>query len=374
MAIENHILKPRYLLTISLICMVFLSGPLIKIELFPKHNTEPPKDVSTGRIVLSNWNISSSCSNSFLRKFVQENHRYPDNIVWDKNKTLFHLSVCRLIELASVEECLLHKSISTIAVYGDSQGWRYGHALRFHLNHEKMPCIITAEEKRHEKEPDLEYLSRGDNQLRARMLPASHSCSGCSGFRAKCTSLTTNKTVNIEYIDTEDVMTNYVTLRAGNGSKAVSTFEKFLFEVYLKDSFPDLNVFFIPMNHIKRKPMKHFKDNFPRLLSVIKANKPPNSEVFVISGTAESDKGRAASYLNRRFHGLLANDAIEKLNSELFAMLESDIVNATSKIYSFLNLMDVTLPVLCWSKDGVHFEREWYAAFWKSFFNIYCID
>ncbi|ELU15213.1 hypothetical protein CAPTEDRAFT_187197 [Capitella teleta] len=320
------------------------------------------------------WRHHATGNISKIKKFVQEHHRYPDYILWDQKRTSFQPSACRLIEFASLEDCLAHSSISTIAVYGDSQGWRYGLALKGYLSRHKMPCQFIANEKRRYMEPDLEYLSRGNDQLRARMQPTSHSCSSCSGFRAKCTSLSTNKTVNIEYIDTEGVMSKYVTLRAGNGSKAVPTFEEFIFEVYLKDSFPDLNVFFVPMNHIKHKPFEYFTYNFPRLLSIIKANKPPHSEIYFIPGTAESEEAMTSRYRNTLFYGVLATGAIRRLNEELFAMLEPELVNATSNIYSFLDLVEVTSPVLGWSVDGVHFDRKWYAAFWKSYFSFYCDD
>ncbi|ELU14731.1 hypothetical protein CAPTEDRAFT_207323 [Capitella teleta] len=316
---------------------------------------------------------SPDCSNDFFQKFFLKHHRFPDLIKWDSKYVSFSPFSCRVIS-QNISQCLKRKKLRRIAVYGDSQGIRYGSHLKEILIKVGFSCLRVKVENRSTIKncADLNYFAGNNTALRSTMsIGQCHVCTGCSSVEFVCKSHKLKDIIKIEYINTEQVNTTYVLL---NGSTEAPTYEHFIFDVYLRDSFPDLNVFFLPMNHIKRNPVKSFVDEFPKtLLPIVKKAKSPESDFFFISGTSEFEEAREdPRWKYRLWDGLLATDAIRKLNTEMFYLLESEIINATSKIYSFLDLVDVTLPLRHLSLDGVHFKPPWYSAFWKVFLDIYC--
>ncbi|ELU16511.1 hypothetical protein CAPTEDRAFT_185473 [Capitella teleta] len=314
------------------------------------------------------------CSTDFLRQFVTDHHRYPDFIQWSPDYNSFSpVTNCRVIP-QNISLCLSRKKVDKIVVYGDSQGGRYTNGLINIIKQTTgMSCDVTKRENRDaSKTIDLDYFAAGNKTLRSSMtVGQAFGCTGCSGFQAQCKYGKSNLTLDIEYISVEHVTRSYLFL---NESSEADTFEKFIFNVYLKKSFPDLSVFFMPMNHIKQKPMEAFVRDFPRtLLPVVKKAKPQKSDFFFIPGTAEFEETRRSQqHKYALWNGFLAVESIRQLNAELFKLLEKEILKKSSKIYSFLDLVDVTLPIPHLSVDGVHFTGQWYSAFWSVFLNVYC--
>ncbi|ELU13428.1 hypothetical protein CAPTEDRAFT_196518 [Capitella teleta] len=312
------------------------------------------------------------CSNDFLRDFATKHHRYPDSINWHSNYSSFSPASCRVVS-HNILKCLKRKKMKRIAVYGASQVKRYRLALVEALERAGLSCdYVSQEERQPLRNIDMDYFAAGNKTLRSSMVVGQdYGCTGCSGSLTSCKYKNSSEFVMIEHISTENVNTKYLIL---NESIVASTFEKFIFNVHLKDSFPDLSVFFVPMNHIKQNPVWNFHHDFPRaLLPVVKKAKPPQCDFFFIPGTAEFEQHRKAhNYKDMLWYGLLATDAIRRLNAELFKLLEGEVTNKKSKIYSFLDLVDVTLPVSHLSLDGVHFTPEWYSVFWKVFLDVYC--
>ncbi|ELU13884.1 hypothetical protein CAPTEDRAFT_202528 [Capitella teleta] len=330
---------------------------------------DPPNITEANQPPVVSEKPAPNCSAEFMRNFYVHHHRYPEIIHWDDDLTLFRPDSCKLVQ-ADVLQCLAKKDITSIAVYGDSQGWRYGKSIIQYFRNSGLVCEYQEFEKREGKIPDLDYLAKYTPELRSRMVAGAHQCRGCSGFRAKCTS--GERAVTIEYISTEEINSEVVTLTADKDITAVTSFEEFLFNIYLKDRFPDLNVFFMPMNHIKRLPLNKFTNDFPKFLSILKNAIPPTSEFFLIPGTAEFDVIAPVRYRGKLFNGFLANDAIRRLNTAMSLILEPELVNQTSKLSSFLDLYEVTGSVLSLADDGVHFKAEWYQVFWRVFLDVYC--
>ncbi|ELU09542.1 hypothetical protein CAPTEDRAFT_212556 [Capitella teleta] len=316
---------------------------------------------------------SPVCSNEFFRKFITEHHRYPDAIKWNANYTDFSPLLCH-VQSQNIEQCMKRKNIQRIAVYGASQARRYGLQLAETLKKIGFVCNKKKEEKRKPiHRIDLDYFAAGNKTLRSLMVAGSdYICSGCSSYQITCTAKDINRdVVNIEFISTENVNTTKLVVI---NSTFPPTYEHFIFDIYLQKSFPDLNIFFVPMNHIKRQPIERFVREFPvTLLPLVKKVKPPTSDFFFIPGTSEFEerrKAHATDYKNRLWYGLLATDAIRKLNVELLSILESDIING--KVSSFLDLAEITASLSHLCQDGSHFDDQWYFTFWKVFLNVYC--
>ncbi|ELU16768.1 hypothetical protein CAPTEDRAFT_211977 [Capitella teleta] len=311
------------------------------------------------------------CSNEFFRKFITEHHRYPDAIKWNANYTDFSPLLCH-VRSQNIKQCMKRKNIQKIAVYGASNVNRYGLQLAETLKRIGFVCNQT---KRENRQPihriDLDYFAAGNKTLRSLMVAGSdYFCTGCSSYQITCKSKDSDD-VNIEFISTENVNTTKLVLK---NSTVAPTYEHFIFDVYLKKSFPDLNIFFLPMNHIKRQPIERFVREFPvTLLPLVKKVKPPTSDFFFIPGTSEFEEcrtGGAEKYKYYLWHGLLASDAIRKLNAQLFSILETDIING--EVSSFLDLAEVTSSLIHMCADGSHFHDKWYFIFWKVFLNVYC--
>ncbi|ELU01550.1 hypothetical protein CAPTEDRAFT_201810 [Capitella teleta] len=336
----------------------------------------PTYDVTTRKrnpAMLSNQ--LPDCSNDFFREFIKKHHRYPNDIQWNANYTDFSPLSCH-IRLQNIKQCLKRKQIQKIALYGASQVHRYGLQLAETFKRAGFDCKKTKEERRKPiHRIDRDYFAAGNKSLRSKMMIGSeYVCSGCSSYQIVCKSNDFNgDVVHIEFISTENVNTTTLILK---NTTVPPTYEHFIFDVYLGKSFPDLNVFFLPMNHIKRHPVERFVREFPAtLLPLVKRVKPPKAEFFFIPGTSEFEESRSAKsrdYKNKLWYGLLATDAIRKLNSVLFSFLESDIMNLNSKISSFLDLTEVTASLGHLCKDGSHFDNQWYYTFWKVFLNVYC--
>jgi hypothetical protein len=120
-----------------------------------------------------------------------------------------------------------------------------------------------------------------------------------------------------------------------------------------------------------------FQERFLVFLKRIKEVKPKDAVFVFVPGTTEFESQRNAKSI--RFKGilragLLAADYIQLLNNALFLHLKQEILNETSNIFSFLDLVKVTSPLQQLSQDGVHFLDRWYQTFWKVFLSIFCAE
>jgi hypothetical protein len=315
------------------------------------------------------------CSNSFFREYIQKHSRYPDQVVWNKQLSAFSFEEC-VFKKANVLECFKRKGINNIVVYGDSQGYRFSTFLFKVLGNRGLKCKVTEREKSGaDGHPDLSYIARGDLSLKARLVETGvHHCSSCRGHRGKCTAR--NMTVQMEYIPSEVMETKYIALNATNSSAATDNVQEMLFEVYFKNRFPDLHLEFVQMNHLKfGLDLPEFREQLQRHLALVKKTKPPKVYFGIFPGMSEFEsKRKDARYKNKKVNGLLATPLIEIFNHFMFQYLKTDLLNSTSKYFSFPDLVKVTSALMKFSVDGVHFQPQVYEILLNSFIDVFCAD
>lgn len=312
------------------------------------------------------------CSKQFFRRYIQQNHYYPSIVEWADNFTSFQPLACEIVP-ANIPNCLQKSQIRSIGVLGDSQGKRYALSLQTKLKKAGIACTTIEHEHHGDGKANVNYFARGNQTLRIKtVMGDSYKCNRCASFRSQCQLPgELQKTLRIEYISADLFPAQrHISLGSSN-----ITYEEILFDSYLGNHFPDFNLFFIPMNHLKKYSAANFRDHFEHSLSILKKRKPARSEVYLLPGTAEFESPRVpkSRYKYKRFFGLLALDQIHVLNQNMFSMLKRDIIeHTTSKIYSFLDLVNVTSSLVTLSNDGVHFQPVWYDVLIEAIMGVHC--
>ncbi|ELU17219.1 hypothetical protein CAPTEDRAFT_210510 [Capitella teleta] len=315
------------------------------------------------------------CSNQFFQKHIEQNGSYPSTVEWADNFTSFQPLACEIVP-ADIPNCLQKSRIRSIGVMGASQGRHYAVSVLAKIREAGIPCVTLEYEHRINSKPDLKYFARGNKTLLNNVVAGdSQNCRNCNSFRSECQlqgqlPFRRQRTLQIEYISTTKLPAQQGMARGSNKMN----YEKIIFD-YLENHFPDLNLFFIPMNHIKQSDSTaKFQSQFKHFLSKIKKRKTRRSEVYLIPGTAEFESARPPKsiYTNKRYFGHLASDRIRVLNKNMFSMLQKDILEPNSKIHSFLDLVDVTSALETLSRDGVHFQQKWYDVFIEAVLGVHC--
>lgn len=312
--------------------------------------------------------LKAICSNEFLRNYHEHNHRLLEDVNWTK-KELFGSSACQFIP-SNIRECFIKKNISSIFIMGDSQGSRYARCLEDAIANHSMKCGGHIIEYQQGKMPSIEYFSKGF--MEDQFIVKKHSCKGCASFHKEC-HWNKSTLTSIEYTAMEFLDDRTVTLKPHPNAENISFTYEFLLKVYLRNRFPDLIIFFLPMNHIKqRKTLEDFRGNLTSFLALYKEVRKPNSMLYFMPGTAESDSRRARAWKNRTFFDMRPNDRIYLLNKAAFNVLEKDLLDSDSRIHIFFGLFNASRSAMYLNVDGVHFKPMWYQVVINSFISTLC--
>ena len=145
------------------------------------------------------------------------------------------------------------------------------------------------------------------------------------------------------------------------------------FDTCLKNRYPDVLIIFLPFNHGKYLPRKFVPNLIKQIVIRATQNAPVNSKIFFIPTFSEYESKRTVKYyINRRYQGLLATDAIDKLNHLLFRILKPDLLKPSGKVFSFVDLVQITRQLDQWSIDGVHMQPLWYQIEMSMFLETFC--
>jgi hypothetical protein len=148
------------------------------------------------------------------------------------------------------------------------------------------------------------------------------------------------------------------------------TSAEFFFKIYLQNKYPDVMLIFLPFNHI------HNLDISPAEMSyfhaLVKLYIPRTTKVFYMPAFSEFDEAKKLYWKKKKFGALPGWQRIDKLNHIMYDVIKDDVMNASSGIYSFLDLVDMSRDRSSLSTDGVHMQYVWYDTVISYFWEIFC--
>ena len=148
---------------------------------------------------------------------------------------------------------------------------------------------------------------------------------------------------------------------------------EFFFKYYLSGRYPDVMIVFLPFNHVKFIDLRRVRIDIVSFHALVKLYIPRSTKVFYMPSFAEFEEPRKGSFwMNKRVDGLLAWQRINILNQILYDVIKDDLFNATSGIYSFLDLLDMSKDRLKWNRDGIHMNEQWYSSVIRNFWEVFC--
>ena len=184
-----------------------------------------------------------------------------------------------------LENYITQQNITSIAVFGDSQGQRYGKALIEIFYRASFLCYPE------KKEPTgyhihLDYYTKGTGF--PTNATVSRACHGCNSFLQICSSDKGHK-VDVEYISM--MLTSQETLPLRHPACKQNKYHplcqnitqpEFVFKYYLNRTkhYPQLLMIFSAFAHDREKPLEEVYDGLINLLKLITTYAPPTSTVI----------------------------------------------------------------------------------------------
>ncbi len=161
-----------------------------------------------------------------------------------------------------------------------------------------------------------------------------------------------------------------------NRANNIETTKEFILRMFLKNRYPDVLVTTAAWNHIKFKDsIEQFTSDIEYYRRLLRMYLPPTTKVYWVTGFRESEKSRPAKatrYINMTRDGMLASERIDLLNHVLFQKIRDEIQNASSGVYGFLDLIEVSKDVTGWLR-GVHMAGPtWYTTIAAYLLELIC--
>jgi hypothetical protein len=308
-------------------------------------------------------------TNSFFRQIIRDHHGYPGSTQWNANLTEFQPDACHIFP-ADLKQCFARKKVASIAFFGASQSRHNAYEMVYLLERLGFACRTT--DTAIEASQHLKFNGPGNHVCVDLRDKPKIQCIPCIAFRTECNL--GKQTVRVEYISLEDIRMSVKKIR---GTKLFCP--DYLFNVYFREAWPSLSFFSLPMNHIKylHSP-ERFNETLSTFLTSLTCAKPSYADFYLLPGLSEWESKRRgpnkATWFNRRYKGRLATDQIRLMNNVLLQQLEPLLLDASSHIYSFLDMVDLTsgLKDICF--DGVHYEDRFYIALLNALFGLYCAE
>jgi Pyruvate/2-oxoacid:ferredoxin oxidoreductase delta subunit len=249
--------------------------------------------------------------------------------------------------------------------------------------------------------PDKRYFTKGrDHEIYENVLNVHYRfCSGCGARNGQCTwekaevgvdstndtdvflprlgsTVTQHFPITMILETAVSVLVPFDLYKGHNYSLSkyeADTSPEFFFKLYLENKYPDVMLIFLPFNHIATK---HHLQKAPAEIkyfhALVKLYIPRTTKVFYMPAFSEFEAKKNEHWRNRTVDGLSGLKRMDKLNHILHDVIKDDVTNASSGIYSFLDLVDMSRDRLSWSTDGVHMQPVWYKTVVSYFWEIFC--
>ena len=334
-------------------CFISISAvTLLSIVLFWMYNINASDSLTTKPATEELYN-TPLCTFAFFRRYNAEQHYFPSGGEWTKTNETVHFNpkICRYlyprIPEAVLEKCLLKAGIRSVLVSGDSTGRRNHVALVKSVGNKCQALKDTAEEAAFYRGaitdlPSAFGFTKIDDKRRCQLPYA-------NGSRYVYFE-------RMEHSHMPNTKTSIKRLTSATG-------------------YPDLFLVFLPFFHIKRQPLKSLKTRIKIFLDEVKHVIPKSARIVYVNTYSEFEsarRGKTLFLLNRRYENMLAAEKILKMNHILYQELEKDLLNASSRIHSFLDLFSISLGRDKWCIDGIHMLPVWHDSIMSMLWETYC--
>ena len=340
------------------------------------------------------------CTFGVLRDYYRKHHFYPGSGRWNlsdyqsdpeqglwnlsifswqptesrwkssNQKPLFDLDACtfrhRIFPRAELAKCLIAANVSSVAMFGDSNGRRFNSALvdfvdRIDLR-EAGTCVRQAVERTRHKgfEPDSEYFTR--NEPWGPFLEIQNrTCRTCLSEKKTCnvTSGGTTRAVHIENVHQDAIID--ISLRLNHSPWLASTTQQFMMKYFLAGRYPDILMLFLPLHHAIEKDFNVSLKQLRLFRDIVKKHVPRHTKVFFLPA-------------HTVFKYTVHSETVRRLNHALYDMMETDMLNPAANIYGFIDLLDISIPRTDWRDHGdiMHMTKDWYQTVISMFLETYC--
>lgn len=307
------------------------------------------------------------CSPDVFREYYRSNGYFPSAGAWTPGLT-FIPNICKfgfnLPLKSALQQCFAKRNIKSIVIFGASQAQRYTRYLKDYIKMGFPKCKVVKVEKQIDRLPQASYYGIPDGT--DRLIATRRHCSGCASYKAICSTSSGSSRVSVEYFGMDDLLDSTLRLYTTARENSIETYQEFIFHKYLAPNPPDLIIISPAANHMKfkSKPAKIALDvNY--FQSLIKIYLPNTTRTLWMTGTSEHELAqfRNANYKGKTFDGLLATEAIDRLNHIIFEVNKDKFLDSQSGVLGFLDLVSLSqsCPVAWWNKlGGVHMMPVWY--------------
>ncbi|KAK2157496.1 hypothetical protein LSH36_190g03009 [Paralvinella palmiformis] len=338
--------------------------------------------------VINSGGINGSrqtCTLARLKSYVHQHSNFPGEGQWiEASPVYFRPTFCHLsyprIPKRQLARCLIGNNISYIVTLGDSNAARYfvsiNKALAAMATNKR--CRVTKIERPLNDGflPDLEYFANGSKANRSWASAVgihNRQCRGCSSIKSACSLDHGGK--EYEVVVEQAAMTSTLddSIRVIGDGEA-PTAQEFWLKHYLKDSYPDLLLIFLPFSHDKHSySLIQIKAAITYFHNLVRTYVPIGTRVVYFPAFSEFENARKSLlYINRTYGGLLAAEKLSKMNNILYEVIHDDISEPATNINGFVDLFSISLSRQRWSTDGIHMKDVWYDVVVSMFWHTIC--
>ncbi len=344
---------------------------------FPQSN--PDCHVKTGGTRRTSLSAGKPpCSRRIFRDYFAANGRFYGSGHWtnaDIKSAVFEPEGCSFLGRSfgdgSLRKYLKEQNITYMLVSGDSNGHLFAGRILKLIKKEFTTCKQTRKEKALGKSPkfDTNYFNI-PNFPTHKLQGHSRGCGYCRAYVYECRY--DNFTFKMEYISLTHLMDS--SLRVDYSLElpfqmrrfGASTLVEFLLKYYFNHwGYPDVWAIYAPIMHETwdrdYRTFKMYADIFRQLINFYM---PETSKTVVIAGHREcsADYPEDLREAMRKYHLFeTRNEKIHKMNQILFNVLKPDLLDPESRILGFLDLAEISCPVMCdWHTSGAHMLMPWY--------------
>ena len=287
-----------------------------------------------------------------------------------------------------MDRCLAKANLSSVLTMGDSTASMYAKAVQQvtggicgnvkHEHYVNGDAFI----------PELDYYtSHLPAGIRKFVSGKFRFCSGCASRVDNCT-YNSISSVRYEHIAQTMILDDSLQIEFPDYHNASTildeawaiTAQEFIFRYFLKDTYPQVFLIFLPFAHAKQNmKLERLAMEIRYFKGLIEQYFPSNTKLIYMPAYSEfAKKPDNTVWRGHLFEGMLAQEKIAKMNDILYQILEPDLLKDNGRIFSFLDVFEASVSRAAWSTDGIHMQPVWYenvmTMFWETFCNSVMMD
>ncbi len=317
----------------------------------------------------------AQCSFPLLTDYHRRCGRFPGLTDWTNASAGFPKArliaqLCHLPDVTSAPSSLrkyvAQNNISSIAIFGDSQGARSARAFFSLVEAAGFRCKVLKKEPSGNK-IRLQYYT--DGSMFTPNDAIHRTCISCNSELRFCSNSGGRK-LSVEYLSMVMSATTPLGGHCNDTSHPIcekATQQEYVLKHYLRrpgNTYPQLLLFFSTFGHDTNKPLSECYDGVRYLYDLMTRYIPAASTViWYVAPAWHATKFKDSKWFTSEGFGYNPNDKLQAQNEFLAQLqLEHQMSNKSPPMFSFFNLyhMDEQLRGK-WASDHIHYNPSWYA-------------